>query len=341
MKTQWYMMELNAWGIASLILLIISLAFIGTGYFFKKNMRHVFLAGGELLFGLFWLTYVPEYINKGDYVNLLFCLAALPFFGYIAYHEYLCFKREEELKPLDWIAGTAFFGATIYFAFAYIRPLHQALVYAVAYKSAAVATLFGYFAEPANPAWRSTFEYAVPLYHNGYGNIQIVLACTGIQAIALFIGFIISTRPDRDLWIDWAKLNRKIVKKKLKTAQGFKRFRLELVKRNLDSLMGRSNWQRVALAILYTIPVIYGTNLLRNAALIYVVYEDKLEFELAHNYLTKIMSLALMLFMLLVIFDVLPELQENFLGLLDTFRYRRKDNVKDGFVELDFGDEES
>ncbi len=48
------------------------------------------------------------------------------------------------------------------------------------------------------------------------------------------------------------------------------------------------------------------------------------------------MSLALMLFMLLLLFDVLPELQENVLGLLDVFRYRKKDNVKDGFVELDF-----
>jgi len=81
------------------------------------------------------------------------------------------------------------------------------------------------------------------------------------------------------------------------------------------------------------------TNLLRNAALIYVVYEDKLSFEMAHNVLTKIMSLALMLFMLLLLFDVLPELQENVLGLLDVFRFRKKDNVMDGFVELDFDSE--
>ena len=135
----------------------------------------------------------------------------------------------------------------------------------------------------------------------------------------------------------------------MKKASGFKRFRFVLIKRNLDNLIGRGDKQRIALALLYTVPLIYGTNLLRNAALVYVVYEDKLidladalhvenDFVLAHNYLTKIMSLALMLFMLLVIFDVLPELQENFLGLLDVFRYRRKDNVRDGFVELDFGD---
>jgi hypothetical protein len=59
-------------------------------------------------------------------------------------------------------------------------------------------------------------------------------------------------------------------------------------------------------------------------------------FDLAHNWLTKFMSLALMFFMLLLLFDVLPELQENLLGLMDVFRYRKKDNVKDGFVELDF-----
>ena len=40
--------------------------------------------------------------------------------------------------------------------------------------------------------------------------------------------------------------------------------------------------------------------------------------------------------MLLVLFEVLPELQENVLGLFDIARFRKEDNVKDGFVELDF-----
>jgi exosortase/archaeosortase family protein len=330
-------MEFGTWDIINIIILAVSLCLIGFGYFFKKRLRHLILGFGEILFAVFWLSLVPEYYDKGDIVNMAFCILALPFFSLVAYHEYLCFKRKEELTPLDWIAGTTFITSVIYFSIAYIWFLQQYLVYAVAFKSAAVATLFGYHTEPLQGMWDWTqLQYHVPLDHSGTTSINIVLACTGIQAIALFIGFIISTKPDKSVYIDWANVNLKIVKRKLKKARGIEALRLRFVKRTLENLLWRSNKLRVFLAFMYTVPIIYMTNLLRNAALVYVVYEDKLEFDMAHNVLTKIMALALMLFMLLLLFDVLPELQENVLGLLDVFRFRKKDNVKDGFVELDF-----
>lgn len=330
-------MEFGTWDIINIIILAVSLCLIGFGYFFKKRPRHLIIGAGEVLFALFWLSLIPEYYDKEDFINMAFCIGALPFFSLVAYHEYLCFKRKERLISLDWIAGTSFFTSIIYFSIAYIWILQKYLVYAVAFKSAAVATLFGYHTEPLKGIWDwSELQYHVPLDHAGTSSINIILACTGIQAIALFIGFIISTKPDRTLYVDWAKANLKLVKRKLKNASGIEGLRLKFVKRTLENLLWRSDKQRMFLAFMYTVPIIYMTNLLRNAALVYVVYEDKLEFELAHNVLTKIMSLALMLFMLLLLFDVLPELQENVLGLLDVFRFRKKDNVKDGFVELDF-----
>lgn len=345
--------------------LIISLGLIAIGYFLRNSYRHILIGSGEIVFGLIWILFVPQYIAIDDTVNAFFCFMAPIFFGFLAFHEFRCYQWKQEIKPLDWIAGTTLIAAGIYFAIDLIKPLHGVLVYVVAYKSAALLSLFGYRTVLGKATWEMG-AYGIEMEHMGGGTISIILACTGVQAIALFLGFILATKPNRDMWLDWAKTNKKIVKRKIHNSKGIKKIRYGLIYRNLLELIHFSNRRRRALALLYTVPVIYFTNLLRNAAIVYVEYEGKLNgmtdglnvagrvwnrsvmslslsflevgeiysFDLIHNWITKILALLLMLFLFLLLFDVLPELHENFLGLMDVLRFHKKDNVTDGFVEL-------
>jgi len=332
------------WQMISISILIVSLGLMAIGFFLQNRKRHLILAGGEAVFSIFWLSFIPYYLSIGDFVNATLCLMSLPFFVLLAFHEIRCYQWKQELRPLNWIAGTTFIAAGLYFGVEYIPPVHEALVTVVAFLSAQLLNLFGYNASIASGYW-SEEEFLVPLLHNSGHKISIVLACTGIQAIALFLGFILATKPDRSIWKDWAKSNLRLVNKKLKKAEGVKKIRLQLVRRTLMNLKKRSDSKRMVLSILYTAPVIFIANLFRNGALVYVTHEDKFRyivaslpvestFEFAHNYITKGMALVLMLFLFLLLFDVLPELHENFLGLMDVLRFHKKDNVKDGFVEL-------
>jgi len=316
--------------------LVIGLALMGAGQFYKKRHRHILTACGEVLFGIFWLTLVPEYLEKNDTVYVVFCLAALPAFCLLAYHEYLCFTRKEELVPLDWLAGTAAFSAGLYFLIAFIPPLDEALTYAVAMNTTWVLDLFGYHATLHTGYWIGS-EFAVPIEHDGVVRIQIVLACTAIQSIALIMGFILATKPNRGIWEDWAKANLRHVERRIEKSGGIYRLRLVLINGTLKNLLKRSDRGRIGMAVLVTAPVIYVTNLFRNAAVVYVTHEGFLPFDFFHNYLIKAMSFLVLILLFLVLFEILPEFQENVFGFFDIMLRRKKGNVKDGFVVVEQG----
>ncbi len=264
---------------------------------------------------------------------------AMPLFLYFAYHEYLNYKWDENLIPLRFLAGAAFVAGMFYYIIEKVEILTKGLIYIVSVKSVWILNLFGYNVGIGGFDQIPPFnELGLDLIHS---DVYIILACTGIQAIALFIGAIIVTKTDRTLWQDWAKdvLEDKDLEDPDKDKPiGFKLTLRNWKKDRLKKLLNMSDSSRKWRAFMYTGPVIYIINLFRNAGIIYATNEQVLgpdTFNIAHHYIGKFLSLFVLIILVIIVFEVLPEFQEYILGVMDLPRRNKRGMVVDGFVELD------
>ena len=322
----------NPLDVAAVSTLVLGLSLMGAGQFYKKRHRHILTALGEVLFGIFWVLQVPYYLSVNDTTYAVTCAVALLAYGYLAYHEYLCFVRSEELTPLDWVALSSVIAAGLYFIVAFIQPLDEAMVYGVAINTTWVLDLFGYHSEIHTGGYDPAEGFSVPIYHNGFEIVRIIMACTGFQSIALLFALIISTRPDRSLWKDWAKANLHHVERRLKKSTGIYKLRLIMIRSTLNRLLNRSDKMRILFSVLVTVPVIYVLNVIRNAAVVYVTGEKFLPFPFFHDYIMRIWAFMILVILILIVFELLPEMQENLFGLLDIMTKRNKFIVKGGFL---------
>jgi phosphatidylserine decarboxylase len=179
--------------------LFTGLAFIGYGFFGKrfrkkrkKEKRHFFLSIGWLIFALYWATQ-PEFLYwKGgeDIVNASFCAIGVYFLSYIAYHEWLSISRRGN-KTLDFLAGITFISAFFYFLIKKTM-LAGSLIEVVANQTSWSLRRFG-FDVFAGSIQRLPFgDKCVPIYFNGVLSVELILACTGLQSMMIFIGAIIA-----------------------------------------------------------------------------------------------------------------------------------------------------
>jgi exosortase/archaeosortase family protein len=313
------------------------------GYLQKdKKSSHIYLIIGWVLFGIFWLTQMPYFLSIGDTFNAVFCLLGFILFVYFAYHESLNYKWNEYLFPLNYIAGIAATGGLFYYLFERIEPLSKALIYTVAAQSTWLFNLFGYDAKLLDFSF--DHEFFLPIEGTEYNGIRIsiILACTGIQSIAIFVGILLVTKSNRTIWEPWSKkqlneaMPNKVASSKIST--WLWNWRNKRLKKVID-MTDRSRYIR---SFIYTVPVIYILNLFRNALIMYGHVNATLgpsTYDITHNYLSKILSLVVLIIMVFLIFELLPECREGIIGLID-LKYRIKPGlVKDGFVDLDKVDE--
>jgi archaeosortase A (PGF-CTERM-specific) len=259
------------------IILFLSIALLGIGYFWKERRTHIVRALGWILFGLFWAFQAPYNIAIGDVINSIATAGALLAFSFLAYHEYLSYKWNEEYEPLRFFAGAAFFASLIYFAVERFPLVSGGLIKVVADQSAWLTNLAGssYVAGPIDFAGNSIFykttfnEVRVPIVD---ANINIILACTGIHAIAVTISVAACTK-----------------------APTGKRLR--------------------ALGLL--LPTIYLVNLARNAIIIHFYSNAGWDFDFLHGTLGKAISLFTLFILILVVFIILPELYDNINGVFE------------------------
>ncbi len=179
-------------------LLFAGLILIGFGYFYRKTERNFIRAGGWFLFAVYWATQ-PEFLYyKGDrdIVNAVFCILGVYFISYISYHEYLSYKRGENIKSLDFLAGATFFSGMIYFLFQKIDFMAGWLIKVVAVHSVGILKAFGYNAEVGGIYYG--FNTHVPIYFNGHESVQLILACTGLQSIAVFAGVLLALKANKN-----------------------------------------------------------------------------------------------------------------------------------------------
>ncbi len=183
-------------------LLFLGLILIGIGYFYKKERRHFISFMGWLIFAIYWATQ-PEFLYyKGneDTVNAIFCIVGVYFLSYISYHEYLCYKRNEEIESLNFLAGATFFAGMLYFTIEKIEPLVSLLIKTVAGQTVWILNSFGYnmaLGEIGKDPF--SLQWYIPIVNQVNDNtvVSIILACTGLQSMAVFIGVFAALNADR------------------------------------------------------------------------------------------------------------------------------------------------
>lgn len=284
------------------VFVISSLFLLGTGYFLSSK-DHVFLGKrfpsilgnkfnilGWFCLGLFWWTEVEYYIFAQDPVNALFCAAALPFFGYLAYHEYQSILWNQNYEPLRWLAAMTVVAGGIYFFVERVPYLSGWFIHLVAEQSIWILNTFDLQTSlgpidygEGSRIYRPGSEYqevrvsveGEDWKHPLSDDVNIVLACTALQSMIIFVGGVICTKAP---------------------------------------LRSRLN------GFLVTVPPIYILNLIRNAAVIWLTYEyvwGDDTFFWAHAVYAKIGSLIALVILAIAVFHFLPELQDSILGVID------------------------
>lgn len=284
------------------VFVISSLFLLAIGYYISER-EHVFLGMrfptkignqfsilGWICLGFFWWIQVEYYILIKDPVNALICAAAIPFFGYLAYHEYLSIIWKLPYEPLRWLAAMTVVAGGIYFFVERVPLLAGWLIHLVAEQSIWLLDIFNLelslgqidYGE-GSKIYRSGSEHEevrVSVEGDSWKNplapsVNIVLACTALQSMIIFVGGVICTKAP---------------------------------------LQSRFN------AFLVTVPPIYILNLVRNAVVIWLTYEHVWgvdTFFWAHAVYAKIGSLLALVVLAIAVFHFLPEMQDSILGVID------------------------
>ena len=284
------------------VFVISSLFLLAIGYYISER-EHVFLGKrfptkignqfsilGWLCLGFFWWIQVEYYILIKDPVNALICAAAVPFFGYLAYHEYLSIIWKSTYEPLRWLAAMTVVAGGIYFFVERVPLLAGWLIHLVAEQSIWFLDIFGIentlgpidYGE-GSKIYRSGSEHEevrVAIEGDSWKSplapsVNIVLACTALQSMIIFVGGVICTKAP--------------------------------LKRRFN-------------AFLATVPPIYILNLVRNAVVIWLTYEHVWgvdTFFWAHAVYAKIGSLLALVVLAVAVFHFLPEMQDSILGVID------------------------
>jgi len=194
-------------GLAYDVLLTAGVVLLGVGFFWKDRRAHLSRAAGWVVFGVFWFLHVPDYANQDDPLNALGAAAALPVFLFLAHHERLSYRWREEYEPLRFAVGAAFFASAVYFVFARIPELAAVLIQVVADHTVGLLnwtggtfTTFpptcgaGALTQCADGEAVMVGIYRVPVLGGDDPVVNIVLACTAIQAYAVAASLMLTTR---------------------------------------------------------------------------------------------------------------------------------------------------
>lgn len=288
------MADFSSWDAAVSVLAFVSLALLAAGYALRGPERHLLRIGGWLAFGLYWPTQSAHFFATDDPFNGYATLLAPLLFGYLAYHEWLSRKWGEDPRALRWLAGTAVVAAGTYFAIYELPGMTDVVIGTVANHSSWLLTYgFGVPSEVrVDEGAPSESKYHIFLTGAEWGGgtyaVTIILACTAIQSIMIFVGAIATTEgaaPD---------LARRKWKGYLYTA-------VPIYVLNLFRNAG----------------IVYGYKVMSISAF------GLESFEFMHSYIGKGGSLLALVVIALAVFRLLPELHQNILDIFDLPKRRR------------------
>jgi archaeosortase A (PGF-CTERM-specific) len=136
---------------------------------------------GWALLGLYWLGQPGHYMAADDYFNAALVLAAAFLCFYMAW---IAFRRGGSSKGCTWASYAAAVCGIVYFPFAEIVPLRDGLIGFTTMITTGALQVFSV------PVVRESWNV---MALNGQ-TVEIILACTAIESIALFAGVILSVQ---------------------------------------------------------------------------------------------------------------------------------------------------
>ncbi len=140
------------------------------------------LAGpGWMLFGIYWMGQPGYYLSIGDYFNAGLTIAAGLLCVYMAG---IILSKRCQTKAFQWASYAAAVCGIVYFPFAQVEILKDWLI-----SQTALITIHLLWAFSVPASLQSWNVMAL----NGR-SVEIILACTAIESIALFVGVIISVK---------------------------------------------------------------------------------------------------------------------------------------------------
>ncbi len=142
--------------------------------------RASFSGGGWMLLAVYWLTKAFSYISLGDYFNVIVVLAA----GAFSFYFGLMISSGRASSAYDWLTTTAAICGLLYFPFAEVHSLSEFLIGRTTLLTFWLLSLMN--VPVSMEGWNL-------LVLNGR-SVEIVLACTAIESIALFAGLILSVK---------------------------------------------------------------------------------------------------------------------------------------------------
>jgi exosortase/archaeosortase family protein len=311
--------------IPALVLLLVTYSSIGK---YTKPLRMV----GSSLFGVYWALMVPHFLalDDPDIVNAAMSGMGAALFGFIAYQLYLDHKWKEDTRAIEWLLRMSALTGTFYFASEHIPLVQGVLIYMVAHLTLYVLRIggFDYAVQSGFPDVIGDGLKIIPMDPNSE-TIRIIFACTAALALFLFTAAIISTRTDRNEWVPWAR-------KELARLKGSPSILAKSKRWGLLNILRMSDNRRKLMAFLAVVPLIFVVNIFRNVGVILAVNGGLMDFYMAHNVVAKALSLGMMIFLTWILFEYLPELQENMVGLFDLRHRFKKGMIKNGRVDLKY-----
>lgn len=157
----------------------------------KNRLKFAFAGAGWVFFAAYWLFQVPHYLQLYDYVNVVLSIlaAAVSFLtGYVMLKQDRIILREIRGVSIEtslFMATTAAaIGGLSYFMFSEVPSMNRWIISTVTDQTIWLASVFGITVTKLD--WNL-------IAVNGY-KVEIILACTAIESIALFIGIIAGVR---------------------------------------------------------------------------------------------------------------------------------------------------
>jgi len=148
------------------------------------NSRFIFGGLGWLFLSIYWSLQLGGYIELKDYVNIILVIAATVASLFIAYITFQAKDNNDKggYEVFISLSRAASIGGLLYFLFAEVEFLNTGIISMVTDQAIWITAKFGFPVEQV--AWN---QLAV----NGMA-VEIILACTAIESIALFSGIISS-----------------------------------------------------------------------------------------------------------------------------------------------------
>ncbi len=241
-----------------------------------KRYKHETRITAYILLGLFWVAEAPYFLSISDHVNAALCVIALPLFGYFAYNENLSKEWAEDPEVMRFLAGSISIAMLIYYFVQRIPLVSGALIKVVSDHTAWVLQLMGYSFTSGPINYVGN-----PMWYRANNN-EIIVAIRGSGINIILACTALQT-----------------------FAPAF-----SMIYTTTTATIKKAK------ALLIVIPALYLANIGRNVLVIYLTYEGITSFDMAHNQIAKTGSVIVLVILLFIVFELMPEFHENIMNIL-------------------------